>query len=78
VRYQTELKREAFREAYAVVVFTIENLDVHSAGFSHEAAPEAYAAWGAYIDKHFGAVGGFSHPPKPNEFVTCAPQFGYG
>ena len=63
VRYQTELKREAFREAYAVVVFTIENLDAISAGWGHEAAPEAIRCMGAYIDKYFGAVAG-SHPPK--------------
>jgi phospholipid/cholesterol/gamma-HCH transport system ATP-binding protein len=74
VRYQTELKRGAFRETYAVVVFTIENLDAISAGLGHEAAPEAIRCMGAYIDKHFGAVGGFSTRQNTNEFVTVLPN----
>ncbi len=74
VRYQTELKREAFREAYAVVVFSIENLDAISAGLGHEAAPEAIRCMGTYIDKHFGAVGGFSTRQNINEFVTVLPN----
>ncbi len=74
VRYQTELKREAFREAYAVVVFSIENLDAISAGLGHEAAPEAIRCMGTYIDKHFGAVGGFSTRQNLNEFVTVLPN----
>jgi phospholipid/cholesterol/gamma-HCH transport system ATP-binding protein len=74
VRYQTELKRGAFRETYAIVVFTIENLDAISAGLGHKAAPEAIRCIGVYIDKHFGAVGGFSTRQKINEFVTVLPN----
>jgi len=74
VRYQTELKHGAFRETYAVVVFTIEDLDAISAGLGHEAAPEAIRCMGAYIDKHFGAVGGFSTRQNTNEFVTVLPD----
>jgi phospholipid/cholesterol/gamma-HCH transport system ATP-binding protein len=74
VRYQTELKRGAFRETYAIVVFTIENLDAISAGLGHEAAPEAIRCMGAFIDKHFGAVGGFSTRQNTNEFVTLLPN----
>jgi phospholipid/cholesterol/gamma-HCH transport system ATP-binding protein len=74
VRYQTELKRGAFRETYAIVVFTIENLDAITAGLGHEAAPEAIRCMGAYIDKHFGAVGGFSTRQNTNEFVTVLPN----
>ena len=72
VRYQTELKRGAFRETYAIVVFTIENLDAISAGMGHKAAPEAIRCIGVYIDKHFGAVGGFDsrrlHQPYFNNY----------
>jgi phospholipid/cholesterol/gamma-HCH transport system ATP-binding protein len=74
VRYQTELKRGAFRETYAVVVFTIENLDTISASLGHEAVPEAIRCMGLYIDKHFGAVGGFSTRQNTNEFVTVLPN----
>jgi phospholipid/cholesterol/gamma-HCH transport system ATP-binding protein len=74
VRYQTELKRAAFRETYAVVVFTIKNLDAISAGLGHKAVPEAIRCIGVYIDKHFGAVGGFSTRQNINEFVTVLPN----
>jgi len=74
VRYQTELKRGAFRETYAIVVFTMENLDAISAGLGHKAAPEAIRCIGVYIDKHFGAVGGFSTRQSTNEFVTVLPN----
>jgi phospholipid/cholesterol/gamma-HCH transport system ATP-binding protein len=74
VRYQTELKRGAFRETYAIAVFTIANLDAISAGLGHEAAPEVIRCMGAYIDKHFGAVGGFSTRQNTNEFVTVLPN----
>lgn len=74
VRYQTELKRGTLRETYAVVFFTIENLDAISAGLGYEAAPEAIRCMGAYIDKHFGAVGGFSSRQSINEFVTVLPN----
>jgi phospholipid/cholesterol/gamma-HCH transport system ATP-binding protein len=74
VRYQTELKLGAFRESYAIVVFTIENLDAISASLGHEAAPEAIRCMGVYIDKHFGTVGGFSTRQNTNEFVTVLPN----
>jgi phospholipid/cholesterol/gamma-HCH transport system ATP-binding protein len=73
-RYQTELKRGALRETYAIVVFTIENLDAISAGLGYQAAPEAIQCMGVYIDKHFGAVGGFSTRQNTNEFVTVLPN----
>jgi phospholipid/cholesterol/gamma-HCH transport system ATP-binding protein len=74
VRYQTELKRGTLRETYAVVFLTVENLDAISVGLGHEAAPEAIRCIGAYIDKHFGAVGGFSSRQSINEFVTVLPN----
>jgi len=74
VRYQTELRRGTLRETYAVVFFTLENLDAISAGLGQEAAPEAIRCMGAYIDKHFGAVGGFSTRQSINEFVTVLPN----
>ena len=74
VRYQTELKRAAFRETYAIVVFTMQNLDAISAGLGHKAVPEAIRCIGVYIDKHFGIVGGFSTRQNTNEFVTVLPN----
>jgi phospholipid/cholesterol/gamma-HCH transport system ATP-binding protein len=74
VRYQTELKRGKLRETYTVVVSTIENLDAVRAGLGHEAAPQAIRCMGAYLDKHFGPVGGFSTRQNTNEFVTVLPN----
>jgi phospholipid/cholesterol/gamma-HCH transport system ATP-binding protein len=74
VRYQTELKQGAFRETYSIVVFTMENLDAISSGLGHKAAPEVIRCMGVYIDKHFGAVGGFSTRQNTNEFVTVLPN----
>jgi phospholipid/cholesterol/gamma-HCH transport system ATP-binding protein len=56
------------------VFFTIENLEAISACLGHKAAPEAIQCMGAYIDKHFGAVGGFSTRQNTNEFVTVLPN----
>lgn len=73
LRYQTQFKREALRETYAVAVFTLENLDEISRLLGHEAAQEAIRCMGVYIDKHFGVVGGFSTRHSIDEFVTVLP-----
>jgi phospholipid/cholesterol/gamma-HCH transport system ATP-binding protein len=73
VRYQTQLKHRALRETYAVALFTLENLDAIAEILGHDAAQEAIRKMGAYIDKHFGAVGGFSARHSINQFVTVLP-----
>jgi phospholipid/cholesterol/gamma-HCH transport system ATP-binding protein len=52
----------------------MENLDAISSGLGHKAAPEVIRCMGVYIDKHFGAVGGFSTRQNTNEFVTVLPN----
>jgi phospholipid/cholesterol/gamma-HCH transport system ATP-binding protein len=39
----------------------------------YDAAQEIIHSMGVYLDKHFGAVGGFSTRRKSNEFVTMLP-----
>jgi phospholipid/cholesterol/gamma-HCH transport system ATP-binding protein len=73
-RYQTELKHGALRGIYVVLAFTLDNLDAISASLGYEVAPEAIRCMGAYIDKHFGALGGFSTRQSTNEFVTVLPN----
>jgi phospholipid/cholesterol/gamma-HCH transport system ATP-binding protein len=73
VRYQTQLNRRELRETYAVAVFTLENLDGLSDLLGHDAGQEAIRSLGLYIDKHFGAVGGFSTRHSINQFVTVLP-----
>jgi len=43
------------------------------AGLGHDAAQEAVRCMGVLIDKHFGAVGGFSARRGVNEFMTVLP-----
>ena len=73
VRYQTDLSRKRRDETYAIVLFTLEELEAISNVLGHTAAQEIIRALGAYIDKHFGAVGGFSTRHSINEFVTVLP-----
>ena len=73
-RYQTELKHGALRGIYVVLAFILDNLDTISASLGYEVAPEAIRCVGAYIDKHFGALGGFSTRQSTNEFVTVLPN----
>jgi len=73
VLYQVQLKRKTLRETYSVVVFTLEEMDAIIASLGHEAAQEAIRSMGVFIDKHFGAMGGFSTRRHRNEFVTFLP-----
>jgi phospholipid/cholesterol/gamma-HCH transport system ATP-binding protein len=73
VLYHVQLNQKTLGETYTVVVFTLEELDVIRANLGHEAAQEAIRSMGLFIDKHFGAIGGFSTRRHTNEFVTVLP-----
>ncbi|MCG6533517.1 MAG: ATP-binding cassette domain-containing protein [Syntrophales bacterium LBB04] len=73
VLYHAQLKRRIFGETYTVVVFTLKELDAIITSLGHEAAQEAIKCLGVYIDKHLGAIGGFSTRHDINEFVTMLP-----
>jgi len=55
--------------------FTLEALGAIITSLGYEAALEAIHSMGVYIDKHFGAIGGFSTRRRTNEFVYGAPLF---
>ena len=74
VLYHVQLKRKTLGETYSVVVFTLEEMDVFIPRLGHEAAQEAIRRMGVYIDKHFGARGGYSTRRHSNEFVTVLPS----
>jgi phospholipid/cholesterol/gamma-HCH transport system ATP-binding protein len=78
VMYHNQLKRRALGEPYCVAVFTLDRLDEIAAGLGHEAAQEALRIMGALIDKHLGAVGGFSTRLGINEFVAMLPYSDLG
>jgi phospholipid/cholesterol/gamma-HCH transport system ATP-binding protein len=68
---QTE--RRTSGESYCIAVFTLTNLDAIISSLGHDAAQEIIHSMGLYIDKHFGAIGGFSTRLKSNEIVTVLP-----
>jgi phospholipid/cholesterol/gamma-HCH transport system ATP-binding protein len=73
VRYQTELHANPQFDTYAVVVFTLENLDEIQNKLGHTAAQELIRAIGTFISKHFGEVGGFSTRYGFNQYATVLP-----
>jgi phospholipid/cholesterol/gamma-HCH transport system ATP-binding protein len=68
-----QLKRREFGENYSVAVFTLADLDTIITKLGHDAAQEAIHSMGAYIDKHFGSIGGFSTRHRINEVITMLP-----
>jgi phospholipid/cholesterol/gamma-HCH transport system ATP-binding protein len=73
VRYQTDLARNNGNYNFAVVVFTLEDLDRMIDQLGHEAAQNGIRTMGAYINKHFGAVGGFSSRRTISQYSTVLP-----
>jgi phospholipid/cholesterol/gamma-HCH transport system ATP-binding protein len=73
VRYQTELKRRGLEDTYVIGVFTLQEMNAYLTGARYEWAQESLKCIGSYIDKHFGAGGGFSTRRDINEFVTVLP-----
>jgi phospholipid/cholesterol/gamma-HCH transport system ATP-binding protein len=73
VRYQTDLSKRTPDETYAAAVFTLEDMDAVSEKLGHTMAQEIIRSLGSYINKHFGAVGGFSSRQTINEFATVLP-----
>lgn len=73
VRYQTDLVRRNGNKHFAVVVFTLEDLDRIIDNLGHRAAQQGIRSMGDYINKHFGAVGGFSARRSINQFGTLLP-----
>jgi phospholipid/cholesterol/gamma-HCH transport system ATP-binding protein len=73
VRYQTDLARNNGNYNFAVVVFTLEDLDSMIDHLGHTAAQSGIRTMGAYINKHFGAMGGFSSRRTINQYSTVLP-----
>jgi phospholipid/cholesterol/gamma-HCH transport system ATP-binding protein len=73
VMYHGQMKRRTLRDTYSVAVFKLDSLDAIIETLGHESAQEAIQSMGVYIDKHFGAIGGFSTRRSINEFVTVFP-----
>jgi len=73
VRYQSGLSRRNMDDTYAVVLFTLIDPDAVIENIGHTALQQGIRAMGQYINKHFGAVGGFSARRSINQFETVLP-----
>jgi len=73
VRYQTDLSQRQPDATYAAAVFTLDNIDAISEHLGHDATQQVIRSLGSYINKHFGAVGGFSSRQTINEYATVLP-----
>ena len=73
VRYQSDLSQRQSNASYAAAVFTIDDLDTITQNIGHDVAQQIIRSLGAYINKHFGAVGGFSSRQTINEYATVLP-----
>lgn len=73
VMYHAQLKHKTSEDTYTVAIFTLYMPDDIVEGLGYEEAQQVLHAMGVYIDKHFGAMGGFSTRHGINEFVTVLP-----
>jgi phospholipid/cholesterol/gamma-HCH transport system ATP-binding protein len=73
VRYQSDLSQRQPDASYAAAVFAIDDLDNISENLGHDVAQQIIRSLGSYINKHFGAVGGFSSRQTINEYATVLP-----
>jgi phospholipid/cholesterol/gamma-HCH transport system ATP-binding protein len=73
VMHHVQLAQKTNGTTYCVAVFSLDDLDIIRMGAGHDAAQVAIRGLGITIDKHFGAIGGFSTRRHSNEFVTVLP-----
>ena len=73
LRYQMALSHKRSQESYAVACFSLKSLDEICEKLGHETGQEIIKSVGIYIDKHFGAAGGFSARLGIDHFVTVLP-----
>ncbi len=73
IRNQMGLRRKNPQDSYVVALFTLLEFDQLCEHLGHTRGQEVLNAMGAYLNKHFGAVGGFSARQSKNQFTTFLP-----
>jgi phospholipid/cholesterol/gamma-HCH transport system ATP-binding protein len=71
--HHVQLTQTTNGATYCVAVFSLDDLDIIRTSAGYDAAQVVIRSLGIYIDKHFGAIGGFSTRRRSNEFVTVLP-----
>ncbi len=74
LRYQTDLDQRNADATYAVIVFTLRDLDAISLRVGHTRAQELIRDFGRYIQRRFAPVGGFSTRYGIDQFATLLPN----
>ncbi len=78
VRNQMGLRRKGPQDSYVVALFTLQDFDQLCEHLGHTRGQEVLNAMGAYLNKHFGGVGGFSARQSKNQFTTFIPFSTFG
>ena len=73
IRNQIGLRKKRPQESYVMALFTLKDFDELCEYLGHTRGQEVLNAMGAYLNKHFGAVGGFSARQSKNQFSTFLP-----
>ena len=73
VRYQSDLSQRNPDASFAVAVFKLDEMEAIIENLGHDAAQQIIRSLGSYINKHFGAVGGFSSRQTMEEYTTVLP-----
>jgi phospholipid/cholesterol/gamma-HCH transport system ATP-binding protein len=73
VRYQSDLSQRNTDASFAVAVFKLDEMEAIIENLGHDAAQQIIRSLGSYINKHFGAVGGFSSRATMEEYTTVLP-----
>jgi len=73
VMHHAQLAQKTHGDTYCIAVFSLAGMDAIQTGSGYEVAQGAIRNMGMYIDKHFGAIGGFSTRLQKSEFVTVLP-----
>ena len=73
VMHYAQLAQKGRGATFCIVLFSLVGLDAIRTGSEYEAAQEIIRNLGLYIDRHFGAIGGFSTRLEQSEFVTALP-----
>jgi phospholipid/cholesterol/gamma-HCH transport system ATP-binding protein len=71
--HHAQLTQTTRGDTYCVAVFSLDDLDFFRTSAGYDAVQVALRSLASYIDKHFGAIGGFSTRHRSNEFVTVLP-----
>lgn len=73
VRYQQILNRKRLQERFVAGLFTLENFEGLCEHLGHTTGQKVLESLGRHINKHFGAVGGFSARLGRSQFSIVLP-----